>query len=214
LPSEPWTAFDKDRPSIGRVLKFTSLTPQDCTPTTCSFAPDAPANRQATFTESGSLPVCFPALQNRRRPPPLSECRFFAPSVRVRLSSMPVNPDASTHTIRVSLRLRQCAAIAVCRLPPSIPTLCEVGTGVIRAARNRRFACLPRRCGAGRDALAQPQEGHTQANAAGVRPSPVAAETSLRKCRPPEPPSKSVLLCVAIPATGMATQSSLCQHPL
>jgi len=29
--------------------------------------------------------------------------------------------------------------------------------------------------------------------------SPVAAETSLRKCRPSEPPSKSVLLCVAIP---------------
>jgi len=29
LPSEPWTAFDKDRPSIGRLLKFSSLTPQD-----------------------------------------------------------------------------------------------------------------------------------------------------------------------------------------
>lgn len=29
IPSEPWTAFDKDRPSIGRLLKFSSLTPQD-----------------------------------------------------------------------------------------------------------------------------------------------------------------------------------------
>jgi hypothetical protein len=29
LPSEPWTAFDKDRPSIGRALKFSSLTPRD-----------------------------------------------------------------------------------------------------------------------------------------------------------------------------------------
>jgi len=30
LPSEPWTAFDKDRPSIGRALKFRSLlTPRD-----------------------------------------------------------------------------------------------------------------------------------------------------------------------------------------
>jgi len=29
LPSEPWTAFDKDRPSIGSALKFSSLTPQD-----------------------------------------------------------------------------------------------------------------------------------------------------------------------------------------
>ena len=29
IPSEPWTAFDKDRPSIGRLLNFSSLTPQD-----------------------------------------------------------------------------------------------------------------------------------------------------------------------------------------
>ena len=41
IPSEPWTAFDKDRPSIGRRLTFSSLTPQDCTPTTCSLAPRA-----------------------------------------------------------------------------------------------------------------------------------------------------------------------------
>lgn len=159
MPSEPWTAFDKDRPSIGRLLKLSSLTPQDCTPTTCSLAPDAPANRQATCPESGSLPVCFTALQERRRPPTLSECRFFAPSVCVRLSSMPVNPDASTHTSRVTLRLRQCAAIAVCRLPPS---------------RSRASSAQP--AIAAGDALAQPQEGHAQANAAGVRPSPVAAE--------------------------------------
>ena len=72
---------------------------------------------------------------------------------------MPVNPDASTDTIRVTLRLRQCAAIAVCRLPPS---------------KSRASSAQP--AIAASDALAQPQEGHAQANAAGVRPSPVAAE--------------------------------------
>ena len=72
---------------------------------------------------------------------------------------MPVNPDASTHSSRVTLRLRQCAAIAVCRLPPS---------------RSRASSAQP--AIAASDALAQPQEGHAQANAAGVRPSPVAAE--------------------------------------
>ncbi len=63
-----------------------------------------------------------------------------------------------THTIRVTLRLRQCAAIAVCRLPPS-KTPASSAQPAIAAS----------------DALAQPQEGHAQANAAGVRPSPVAA---------------------------------------
>jgi hypothetical protein len=64
-----------------------------------------------------------------------------------------------THTIRVTLRLRQCAAIAVCRLPPSKIRASSVQPAI-----------------AASDALAQPQEGHAQANAAGVRPSPVAAE--------------------------------------
>jgi len=63
-----------------------------------------------------------------------------------------------THTSRVTLRLRQCAAIAVCRLPPS-KTPASSAQSAIAAS----------------DALAQPQEGHAQANAAGVRPSPVAA---------------------------------------
>ena len=192
LPSEPWTAFDKDRPSIGRALKFTALTPQDCTPTTCSLAPDAPANRQATCPESGSLSVCFPALQIQRRPPPLSECRFFAPSVRVRLSSMPVNPDA-THSHH-----------------PRYPSLAPVrGHCGLSAAAVEDAGVIRQPAIAAADALAQPQEGHAQANAAGVRPhpsppktaspgsgqgcpafrpvsrfSPVAAETSLRKCRP------------------------------
>ena len=140
-------------------MKQERFTARDSARTTHRDSPHAPANRQATCPESGTLPVCFPALQNRRRPPPLSERRFFAPSVRVRLSSMPVNPDASTHTSRVTLRLRQCAAIAVCRLPPS---------------KSRASSAQP--AIAASDALAQPQEGHAQANAAGVRPSPVAAE--------------------------------------
>jgi hypothetical protein len=82
--------------------------------------PHAPANRQATRKSGKPAGLLYGATnKTQRRPPPLSKCRFFAPSVRFCLSCMPVNPDASTHTIRVSLRLRQCAAIAVCRLPPS-----------------------------------------------------------------------------------------------
>jgi hypothetical protein len=102
---------------------------------TCSLAPDASANRQATFTESGSLPVCFPALQKQRRPLPLSECRFFAPSFRVRLSSMPVNPAAthSHHPRYPSLApVRGHCGLSVAALKVS---------GVIRAARNRRLGC-------------------------------------------------------------------------
>ena len=159
LPSEPWTAFDKDRPSIGRLLNFNSLTPQDSARKTRRDLPPR-ARKPADYLPGVRKPAgLLSGAPDRGRPPPLSECRFFAPSVRVRLSSMPVNPDASTHTSRVTLRLRQCAAIAVCRLPPS-KTPASSAQPAIAAA----------------DALAQPQEGHAQANAAGVRPSPVAAE--------------------------------------
>lgn len=72
---------------------------------------------------------------------------------------MPVNPDAKHSHQPRTLRVRQCAAIAVCRLPPS-KTPASSAQPAIAAS----------------DALAQPQEGHAQANAAGVRPSPVAAE--------------------------------------
>jgi len=83
------------------------------------------------------------------------------------------------------------------------------------------------------DALAQPQEGHAQANAAGVRPSPVAAadgvagfgsglpsipasrpllsrrrRTVTPKVSPPGVAFKSALLCVAIPEAGLSPQSS------
>jgi hypothetical protein len=54
--------------------------------------------------------------------------------------------------------LRQCAAIAVCRLPPS-KTPASSAQPAIAAS----------------DALTQPQEGHAQANAAGVRRSAVVA---------------------------------------
>jgi hypothetical protein len=127
----------------------------------------------------------------------------------------------STHTIRVSLRLRQCAAIAVCRLPPS-KTPASSAQPAIAAS----------------DALAQPQEGHAQANAAGVRPSPVAAADgvagfgsglpSIPASRPllsrrrrnvtpkvsPQPPSRA--RCSASPSrkAGLSPQSPLRQRPL
>jgi hypothetical protein len=135
FPSEPWTAFDKDRPSIGRLSKFSSCTPRDSARKTRRDSPHAPANRQTTCPESGSLPVCFPALQNQRRPPPLSECRFFAPSVRGCLSSMPFNPDAThSHQPRYPL-------LAPVRGHCGLSAAAVEDAGVIRAARNRRCGC-------------------------------------------------------------------------
>ena len=121
--------------------------------------PHAPANRQPTCPESGSLPVCFPALQERRRPPPLSECRFFAPSVRVRLSSMPYNPDA-THSHHP-------------RYPALAPVRGHCGSVCCRRRALRRH--LHRPAFAALDALGASPEGHAQENAAGVRPSPGVA---------------------------------------
>jgi hypothetical protein len=119
--------------------------------------PDAPATRQATRKPGKPAELPFGATGPEKTP-----ATFRAPflcAIRSRLPvCMPVNPDASTHTIRVSLRLRQCAAIAVCRLPPS-KTPASSAQPAIAAS----------------DALTQPQEGHAQANAAGVRRSAVVA---------------------------------------
>ena len=98
-------------------------------------------------SRTGEDPRHFPSAVSLRRP-------FASACPPCRSTLM-----RSTHTSRVTLRLRQCAAIAVCRLPPS-KTPASSAQPAIAAS----------------DALAQPQEGHAQANAAGVRPSPVAAE--------------------------------------
>ena len=116
-------------------MKFSSLTPRDSARKRAEPRPDAPANRQTTFDESGSLPVCSSALQERRRPPPLSECRFFAPSVRVRLSSMPFNP-AATHSHQPRY-----PSLAPVRGHCGLSAAAVEDAGVIRAARNRRFGC-------------------------------------------------------------------------
>ena len=105
---------------------------------------------------------------------------------------MPLNPDASTHTSRVTLRLRQCAAIAVCRLPPSKSRESSASPqsplrihwrsprrGTLRQTR-LVFALHP-----SPPKTASPGSGQ---GCPAFRPvgrfSPVAAEPSLRKCRP------------------------------
>ena len=206
ISSEPWTAFDKDRPSIGRLLKFNSLTPQDCTPTTCSLAPDAPANRQATFRESGSLPVCSSALQERRRPPPLSECRFFAPSVRVCLSSMPFNPDAThSHQPRYP-------SLAPVRGHCGLSAAALEDSGVIRAVRNRRCGCTgaaPGGARSGKRGWCSPLTRRRRRRRRRVRVR-VAQHSGQSAASLPSPQKrhsesvapaafKSALLCVAIP---------------
>ena len=158
---------------------------------------------------NGEDPRHFPSAVSLRRP--------FASACPPCRSTLLLR----THTSRVTLRLRQCAAIAVCRLPPS-KTPASSAQPAIAAS----------------DALAQPQEGHAQANAAGVRPSPVAAEDGVAGFRVrvarhsgqtaaslPSPQKrhsesvapaafKSALLCVAIPEAGLSPQSTLRQRPL
>jgi hypothetical protein len=94
--------------------------------------------------ESGSLPVCFPALPDRKDPRhfpsavslarrSLARSRV-APSVRVRLS-MPVNPDAKhSHHPRYP-------SLAPVRGHCGLSAAAVEDAGVIRAARNRRFGC-------------------------------------------------------------------------
>jgi hypothetical protein len=241
LPSHPWTVSDETRPRIGRFFMFSALTPQDSMPTTCRLAPTRPQTGKLP-AEPGSPPDCFSALPDRRRPPPLSERRFFAPSVRVCLSCMPFNPDASTHSIRVSLlprhsSLRERRRVACASARP----LRSVGCRPQSLGRHPRRTAI-----AASDALAQSEDGHAQArlpsrpgggsgqaNAAGVRPSPVAAEDGVAgfgsglpstpasqpllsrrrrnvapKVSPTEAAFTSALLCVAIPEAGLSPQSS------
>ena len=158
---------------------------------------------------NGEDPRHFPSAVSLRRP--------FASACPPCRSTLMLR----THTIRVTLRLRQCAAIAVCRLPPS-KTPASSAQPAIAAS----------------DALAQPQEGHAQANAAGVRPSPVAAADGVagfgsglpgiparqpllsrrrRNVTPkvsPRPPSRA--RCSASPSrkAGLSPQSTLRQRPL
>ena len=98
----------------------------------------APTRPQTVRLPSRNQEACrsaFRRYQNRRRPPPLSECRFFAPSVRVRLSSMPVNPDAKhSHQPRYP-------SLAPVRGHCGLSAAALEDSGVIRAARNRRFGC-------------------------------------------------------------------------
>ena len=180
-----------------------------------------PANRQATFTESGSLPVCFPALQNRRRPPPLSECRFFAPSVRVRLSSMPVNPDAKhSHQPRYP-------SLAPVRGHCGLSAAAVEDAGVIRAARNRRFGCTgaaPGGARSGKRGWCSPFTRRRRRRRRRVRVR-VAQHSGQSAASLPSPQNRhsesvapsaftSALLCVAIPEAGLSPQSALRQHPL
>lgn len=150
--------------------------------------PDAPTNRHATCPESGSLPVCFPALKKKRRPPTLSECRFIVPSVRVRLSSMPFNPAASTHTIRVILCLRLCAAIAVLFAAAVINSVVNLHRTAFAASD---ALAHPRRARPGKRGWSSPFTRPCRVRVRGSRHSgqdgrhtPGAAEPSLRKRRP------------------------------
>jgi len=133
-------------------------TPQDSSPTTRRLAPTRP---QTVRLPSRNQEACRSAFRRSRNG---EDPRHFPSAVSLRRPFATACPPCRstlllrTHTSRVTLRLRQCAAIAVCRLPPS----------EIRASSAQPAI-------AASDALAQPQEGHAQANAAGVRPSPVAA---------------------------------------
>jgi len=71
------------------------------------------------------------AQSNRRRRPRTRTPHRFA----TRSSGSFRTLMRGTHTSRVSLRLRQCAAIAVCRLPPSKTPASSAQN------RNRRFGC-------------------------------------------------------------------------
>jgi hypothetical protein len=152
------------------------------------------------------------------KPPPLSECRFLVPSVRVRLSYMPFNP-AAMHSHQP-------------RYPELAPVRGHCGSVCCRRRTLRRH--LHRPAFAASDALAHPQ-GHAQKNAAGVRPSsglagfgsgllviPARTTATLPARRkrhseigPRRTAFKSVLLCVAIPEAGLSPPSSPeDQHPL
>ena len=117
--------------------------------------------------------------------------------------------------------------------PAALPFACASARPLRSVGcRRRRRRRHPRRTAiAASDALAQPQEGHAQANAAGVRrsalatadgvagfgsglPSTPASQPLLSRRRrnvaPKVAPTgfKSALLCVAIPEAGLSPQSS------
>jgi hypothetical protein len=93
LPSHPCTLSNETRASMGRQFHHDRLTPRDSARRRARLAPARP---QTSRLPSRSQEACRSAFRRYRtgEDPPLSERRFFAPSVRVCLSSMPVNPDA------------------------------------------------------------------------------------------------------------------------
>ncbi len=191
--------------------------------------PHAPANRQPTCPESGSLPVCCSALQENE--PPTAFRVPFPCAVRSRspvLHAVQHCCDALTPAA-LSCCLRQCAAIAglfaaalvnsvvICTEPHS-PL--QMHWRIPRGARaGKRGWCSPftRPCRV-RVRVAR-HSGQDDRHTPGVsrrsfsaKPDP--AETSLRN-RPRRTAFKSVLLCVAIPEAGLSPQSSPGgQHPL
>jgi hypothetical protein len=115
-----------------------------------------PATRQAPFMESGSLPDCFSALPDQRRP------RRFPNAVSLRRPFASACPPCRSTLMR---------ALTPAALPFACASARPLRSVGCRRRRRRRH---PRRTAiAASDALAQPQEGHAQANAAGVRRSPV-----------------------------------------
>jgi hypothetical protein len=224
IPSEPWTALDRDRPSIGRPLKFKRFTPRDSARRTRR---DSPTRPQTVRLPSESREACRIASRRYRKDEEKTPATFRVPFLCAVRSRPPV-----LHAVQpCCYALTPAALTFACA---SARPLRSVGCRRRRRRRHPRSPQSPLRMhwrSPRRGTLRQtrlvfalhPSPPKTASPGSGqgcpaFRPvgrfSPVAAEPSLRKCRPPEPPSKSVLLCVAIPAAGLSPQSALRQHPL
>jgi hypothetical protein len=174
------------------ALKFTSLTPQDCTPTTCSLAPTRP--QTGRLPESpGSLTVCFPALPESEKTPATFRVPFLcavrsrppvlhAGQPRCKHSHHPRIPSLAPVRGHCGLSAAALDDSGVIRAEPQSPLRMHWRSprrGTLRQTR-RVFALHP-----SPPKAASPGSGQ---GCPAFRPfgrfSPVAAEPSLRTCRP------------------------------
>jgi hypothetical protein len=135
LPSNPWPVSDETRPSIGRLLKFQFIDPARLSAyNVLRLAPRA--RKPSAYLRRIRKPagLLFGATGPERTPATFRVPFLCAVRSR-RLSSMPFNPDA-THSPHPRY-----PSLAPVRGHCGLSGAALEDSGVIRAARNRRFGC-------------------------------------------------------------------------
>jgi len=141
ISSDTWTTFRKERPCIGRLSKSFHLPRKTARLRRAALPPRA--RKPATYLLGVRKPAGLLFGASGERAPPLSECRFLVPSVRVHLSYMPFNP-AAMHSHQP-------------RYPALAPVRGHCGSVCCRPRELRRH--LHRSAFAASDALAHPRRG-------------------------------------------------------